>query len=346
MVPFKVIRASNSRITANVAPRVVVSAGGTSGIGKATLIQLVSLGLPIKVYVLGRNGATHKPFLDQLRQSNPQAEVVWLEGQISLLAETSRLCNEIKAREEKIDLLILSTAFLPMGPRQETSEGIEKASVVGYYSRMLIITHLLPLLSAAAADPSNAYGPRVVNISGAGKESSKIFLDDLALKAPGHFGFVNYLIHTATMTTLTMRRLAEDPANKDVVLIHHFPGAVGTDIMKNRDSRAGSWLDSWIGTVIMSIVAKLMKLLSTTVEQAGEKCLYLSTSAAYGGKGVPLSEGQERALTLNRKPSGSLFSINEKLEPIWNDKVLGELEDKHAPEVVWRWTEDVLKPYK
>ncbi|KAH7244506.1 uncharacterized protein BKA55DRAFT_541400 [Fusarium redolens] len=322
MVTLKDIRASNSKITANVAPSVVVSAGGASGIGKATLIQLVSLGLPIKAYVLGRNGATHKSLLDQLRQSNPQAEVIWLEGQISLLAETSRLCNEIKAHEEKIDLLLLSTAYLPMGPRQGAlyrgidCEGIEKASVVGYYSRMLTITQLLPLLSAAAADPSRTYGPHIVNISDAGKESSDIFLDDLALKAPGHFGFVNYLIHTATMTTLTMRRLAEDPRNKDVVLIHHFPGAVGTDIMRNRDSRAGSWLDNWIVTMLMSIIARIMKLLSTIVDQAGEKCLYLSTSAAYGGKGVPLNDGQKGVLTLNRTPSGSLFSINEKPEPI------------------------------
>ncbi|KAM5513334.1 hypothetical protein FOXYSP1_08134 [Fusarium oxysporum f. sp. phaseoli] len=114
--------------------------GGTAGIGKITLIQLVSLGFPIKFYVLGRNGATQKSFIEQLR-------------------ETSRLCNEIKAHEEKIDLLLLSTAYLPMGPRQETSEGIEKASAMGYYSRLFIITHLLPLLSAAAAaaDPSHNY---------------------------------------------------------------------------------------------------------------------------------------------------------------------------------------------
>lgn len=40
---------------------------------------------------------------------------------------------------------------------EETSEGIEKASAVGFYSRLFIITHLLPLLSAAAADPSHNY---------------------------------------------------------------------------------------------------------------------------------------------------------------------------------------------
>lgn len=117
-------------------------------------------------------------------------------------------------------------------------------------------------------------------------------------------------------------------------------------MMSNRESWACSWLYNWIGNMVMSIIARLMKLLSTTVEQAGERRLYLGTSAAYGGRGVPLKDGQERDLSLNRTTSGSLFSIDERLGPIWNDKVLGELQEKQALEIVWRWTEGILKPYQ
>lgn len=56
-------------------------------------------------------------------------------------------------------------------------------------------------------------------------------------------------------------------------------------VMRNRESRACSWLYNWIGNMVMSIIARLMKLLSTAVEQAGERRLYLSTSAAYGAGG-------------------------------------------------------------
>ncbi|KAH6971367.1 hypothetical protein BKA56DRAFT_495030 [Ilyonectria sp. MPI-CAGE-AT-0026] len=346
MVTLNEIRASNSRITSDVAPKVIVSVGGTAGIGKGTLFQLLSLGLPMKVYVVGRNGAAQKLFIDQLRQSNPQAEIIWLEGQISLMAETSRLCSEVKAREQKIDLLLLSAGFLPMGQRQETSEGIEKASAVGYYSRMLFVSQLLPLLSAAAADPSTTYVPRVINIFGAGQETSSIFLEDLALKGPGRFGLMNYMKHAPTMTTLTMRKLAEDPANRGVVLIHHFPGPVGTDLLRNRDSRTGGWLGNWLGNMVFAIIATLSKLFTTTVDEAGEKCLYMSTSARYGGKGVPQNDGQGGALTLNRTLDGSLFCVNQNLEPIWLDKVLVELQGLNAPEAVWRWTENVLKLYQ
>jgi hypothetical protein len=52
------------------------------------------------------------------QQSNSEAEIVWLEGQVTLLAEVKRFCIEIKSREESIDLLFLSAGFLPFAERQ------------------------------------------------------------------------------------------------------------------------------------------------------------------------------------------------------------------------------------
>src|ERR1700761_6668439 len=99
MVSISEIRASNAQITKDKAPQIAVFTGATDGIGKATLIRLVSTKLPMKIYVIGRNGEKHKQFLDELRKSNIRVDIVWLEGQISLLAETKRLCDEIRWRE-------------------------------------------------------------------------------------------------------------------------------------------------------------------------------------------------------------------------------------------------------
>jgi NADP-dependent 3-hydroxy acid dehydrogenase YdfG len=79
---------------------------------------LVSQNIPLKIYILGRNEASHREFLQHLQQSNSQAEIVWLEGQVTLLAEVKRLCIEIKSREVSIDLLFLSAGFLPFAARQ------------------------------------------------------------------------------------------------------------------------------------------------------------------------------------------------------------------------------------
>jgi hypothetical protein len=88
------IKASNAIITDENLPHVAVFVGATAGIAKSILTLLISKKIPIRVYILGRNGAAHKPFLDDLRMSNSNATIVWLEGQVSLLSETRRLCDE------------------------------------------------------------------------------------------------------------------------------------------------------------------------------------------------------------------------------------------------------------
>jgi predicted amino acid dehydrogenase len=118
MVSLSEIRASNAQIDEDNLPRLTVFVGGTAGIGKAALTALVSQKTPLKIYILGRNEASHREFLQHLQQSNSQAEIVWLKGQVTLLAEVKRLCIEIKSREESIDLLFLSAGFLPFAGRQ------------------------------------------------------------------------------------------------------------------------------------------------------------------------------------------------------------------------------------
>ncbi len=120
MVSLSQIQASNAKITKDTTPRVAVFVGGTAGIGKATLTALVVKGLPIKVYIIRRDKDSRKAWLEELENSNPHAQIIWLEGQVSVLAETKRLTDEIKSREESIDLLFLSQGFLPFGGRQGT----------------------------------------------------------------------------------------------------------------------------------------------------------------------------------------------------------------------------------
>jgi NAD(P)-dependent dehydrogenase (short-subunit alcohol dehydrogenase family) len=118
MVSLPEIRASNEQITESTTPRIAVFVGGTAGIGKATLTALVSKKTPIKVYIIGRDKASRKSWLESLQGSNHQAEIIWLDGQVTLLAEVKRLCNEIKRREDSIDLLFLSAGFLPFDSRK------------------------------------------------------------------------------------------------------------------------------------------------------------------------------------------------------------------------------------
>jgi NADP-dependent 3-hydroxy acid dehydrogenase YdfG len=119
-VTISEVKASNSRMTAETAPRTVVFIGSTAGIGKATLARLVAQQTVIKVYVVGRNAAKHRAFIDQLQESNNKATVIFLEGQVSLMAEVKRICNEIKAKESSIDAIFLSSGYIPYGGRESS----------------------------------------------------------------------------------------------------------------------------------------------------------------------------------------------------------------------------------
>ncbi|GIC92423.1 uncharacterized protein Aud_008889 [Aspergillus udagawae] len=336
MTSLAVIRASNSQLTGATIPSIAVFVGATSGIGRATLTQLVHKGFPMKAYIVGRNERDFQPLLSELRASNKAADLIFLEGQISLMAETKRLTDEILRRETHIDLLFLSSGFLPFLGRQETSEGLELSTAVGYYSRQIFIRRLLPLLRAASKSDDSQSPPRIMNVLGTGVETANLYLDDLELKQPGHFSVQSYAAHSATMTSLVLKRLAEQPENKKVVFIHHHPGLVSTDIFKK------SWGDQWDeGKAKMGPNASA-DISRATTEEAGARSIYVITSSKYGGKGVSLSEGQTQGTTVKGTADGSLFCVGDKLETLRLDGLLDTLERNGASDVVWSKTNELI----
>lgn len=123
MVAIADIKAANAKLTPATVPRVSVFVGGTSGIGKATIARLVATGFPLKVYVVGRPSTrpAMDPFLDSLRAANPRADLVWVEGEVALLADVKRICGDIEKAESAVDLLFLSAGYAPWGGRNGTS---------------------------------------------------------------------------------------------------------------------------------------------------------------------------------------------------------------------------------
>jgi hypothetical protein len=217
----------------------------------------------------------------------------------------------------------------------ETSEGFETSLALLYWTRILFITHLLPLLNAASSIRPN-YNSRVISILGAGFEDATIPLDDLDPCNPQNFSLQKVAKQGATLNTLTLAHLAADPANQGVVFIHNDPGEVKTEIFKN------GWGDG---------KTRDPKLMSPGVkkgmdpEVSGERSLYLITSSQFGGKGVPLPYVQEGGLTIAKTGRGALFCVNERMECIQQESVLGQLKLRNVDDIVWEKTQEVLKPY-
>jgi NAD(P)-dependent dehydrogenase (short-subunit alcohol dehydrogenase family) len=331
MVSHKEIQASNALINDATAPRVAVFVGGTSGIGMLTVRALVATGASVKIYLVGRKSSEERmhAFIKELHALNPKAEVIWTEGEIALLAETKRVCEVIKSKESRIDLLFLTAGYAPFGARNETAEGIETSQSLEYYSRMLFVIHLLPLLGKSEA-------PKVVSVLGGGMEWTNIDLDDIDLKKPGNFSLLKAQPQYLTMNTTTLEKLAID--NPNVTFIHSSPGWVNTgNVRRGLDS--SSIIMAW---VVWLILEPLILLISISDEVSAQRHLFQCTSAAFGGRGIPW-KGQPGINSLG-KPEDGLFLVNYKCNCVLNAKVMRVLRKK-AQGQFWDHTQEVLRPY-
>lgn len=330
MVTYAEIQASNALINDATAPRVAVFVGATSGIGKLTIKAFVATGASMRIYLIGRKSSEERTnsFIQELHAINLKAEVIWTEGEISLLAETKRVCEVIKTKEPRIDLLFLTAGYTPFTSRRETAEGLEISQSLAYYSRMLFILHLLHVLDAAEA-------PRVISVLAGGLERTSVDLDDIDLKKPGNFGPMKAQAQYTRLNTITLGKLAVD--NPNVTFIHSWPGWVNTG-----NVRRGLDPNSILAWVVWLILEPLIGLFSFSDDESGQRHLFQITSAAFGGRGVPW-KGKPGMNSLEKQADG-LFLVNYKCDCTPNAKVVSLLREK-AQEKIWDHSQEVLRLY-
>ncbi|KAL6864229.1 hypothetical protein J3F83DRAFT_743035 [Trichoderma novae-zelandiae] len=330
MVFFKEVQASNALINDATAPRVSVFVGGTSGVGKFTIRALVSTGASVKIYLVGRKSSEEPTlaFIQELNAINPKVDIVWTEGEVSLLADVKRICESIKEKESRVDLLFLSAGYAPFGTRKETSEGLELSQSLEYYSRMLFILHLLPLLRQSEA-------PRVISVLAGGMERASINVDDPDLKQPGNFGPIKGQMQYTAMNTVFLEKLASE--NPDVTFIHSLPGWVNTG-----NARRGWDEGSIVARLFWLVIEPLIYFFGFSHDESGQRHLFESTSAAFGGRGIPW--GGKLGVNSMEKQENGLFLVNHNCDCTPNAKVMAKLREKDQGKI-GDHTQKLLQPY-
>ena len=331
MVTIKAIHAANALLTDSTIPRVAVFAGGTSGIGKFAIRALVAAGHPIRIYLVGRASTADSAaaFIAELRAVNPRAEIVWTEAEIALLADVRRVCELIKGKEPRVDLLFVSAGYAPFGGRREvTAEGVGLVQSLEYYSRVLFVLGLLPALKAAEAG-------RVVSVLAGGTERvAALRVEDMDLEEKGVFGDVAAQSHFAALNTVALDKLAEE--NPGLVFIHSWPGWVDTG-----NARRGVEEGSWMEWIVKWLLEPVVRRFSFSHEDSGQRYLFQCTSAAFGGRGVPW-DGEPGINSAGTTAEG-MFRVKFRCDCA-KDGVMEALREK-AGDKVWNHTLKVLGPY-
>src|SRR6266536_1067104 len=150
----------------------------------------------------------------------------------------------------------------------ESVEGIDIPHALRYYSRLRFAYDLLPLLKVSAA-------PRVISILAGGKESA-IDINDLEVQ--NDFNAFKAMANGTTQTTLAFEELAK--SNPSITFIHKYPGFVNTGAI-DKFLATSKGLIAVAATIVRWLVLPIVNLFSTTVDEAGERGLFLATSARF-----------------------------------------------------------------
>ncbi|RDW70263.1 hypothetical protein BP5796_08660 [Coleophoma crateriformis] len=356
MVSITNVRTSNATLKNGPSGLVAVFVGATSGIGLGTLKAFAKSTQEPTAYVVGRSKKAAAALLDELQKSNPQAKFHFIESEISLIKNVDAVCEEVKSKESKVDILFMSPGYLSFDGRTgesydakdlvgvraeansptESPEGIDVPHALRLYSRLRFAYNLMPLLNA-----SNT-GARVISVLAGGQEKP-LDVDDL--EVCNDFTFIKAANNGTTQTTLALEELAK--MNPSVTFIHKYPGFVNTGVIDRLLSTAPG-LFWYPAAAVRWLVVPIANLFSMSVTEAGERGLFLSTSARYPpssqtkaeqGYGiVPLPKGAvvAKSSVVHEDGTGNgVYRVGPTDDNAGDDKVLGPYRKDGTSTKVW-----------
>jgi NAD(P)-dependent dehydrogenase (short-subunit alcohol dehydrogenase family) len=138
----------------------VLITGSTDGVGRLVARRLAAAGT--RVLLHGRSVERAEETVREIREETGNARVEYVLGDFASLAAVRRLAEDIRARHQRIDLLI-NNAGMGGGPRgkgrrEESEDGYELRFAVNYLAPFLLTHLLLPTIIASAP-------ARIVNVS-------------------------------------------------------------------------------------------------------------------------------------------------------------------------------------
>jgi NAD(P)-dependent dehydrogenase (short-subunit alcohol dehydrogenase family) len=233
--------------------KVVVVTGGTSGIGQVAAQTLASQGA--RIVLIARDDARAAKTMAQLRAAGPHAKHSLHLADLSSMAQTRRVGEQIAAVEPRIDVLV-NNAGAVFGHRKLTSEGLEMTFATNHMAYFVLTEALLQRLKATP-------GARIVSTSSSAHASGKLDFEDLQSEET-YSAFRAYAT-SKLWNILFTRELARRLAGTGVTANCLHPGFVA--------SRFGSQAGGWI-----QFISPVGKLFAVTPKQGADTIIYLATS--------------------------------------------------------------------
>jgi NAD(P)-dependent dehydrogenase (short-subunit alcohol dehydrogenase family) len=247
----------------NTSPRVAVITGASSGIGLAAAKALAAQGW--RIVGQGRDPQRMAAAESAIKAAaTSAAPVEMIRGDLSLVAGSAQLADEIAARTRRIDVLLNNAGGT--GKEQViTAEGNEATFTANHLGHFVLTNRLLPLLKDTAAQSPRG-SVRIINVSSAAHEISKgLDWDDLQM-------FKNFVPIRAycnvKLANLLFTQTLAKRLDASGILVHAVhPGAVDTNFVNRADQGTQRYM-------------RTQTLLSA--EQGADTLVWLASAASPG----------------------------------------------------------------
>lgn len=203
--------------------KTVVITGATSGLGRATALQLARKG----AFVIGlaRNNAKANEVIDIIDREGGRGQFVISD--LSCMKETVKAAKSINKIIERLDVLI-NNAGAHFPGHKVTSEGFESTIALNYFSPFLLTHHLIDMMEQTA---SRFGGARIINISSI-MHKAPINWDDLNCRDTTYKSTVAYYQSKHMLTSFTFF-LSKKLKEKGITVNCIHPGFVKTAVAKS-----------------------------------------------------------------------------------------------------------------
>ncbi|KAH8819902.1 hypothetical protein F5884DRAFT_892876 [Xylogone sp. PMI_703] len=330
MVLLSEIQSSNALISSTLPPDLVaVFVGATSGIGEITLKELARNVPQLRAYFVGRSQDAGDRITTECKAINPKGKYTFIKANVSLVSVVDEVCNEIKAKEEALNILFLSAG----APHMNGAGNLHLLVALNYYSRARFITNFLPLLQRASVLR------RVVTVAAGGLEGP---LDPTDIPAR-HVSLTAIRGHLSTLIDLGLEAIAKTAP--EVSFVHNYPGIVNTPLFNH--------MEGAFGLIMRTSIYLIGRWICVPLKESAERHVYLATSAKYppaaGGKGcnfsIPLGEGIDVAQGTTGVIGSGVYAVQWDCESASraSQKLLARYRDNGVVERIWQHTESEFK---
>ncbi|MDC3237293.1 SDR family oxidoreductase [bacterium] len=201
--------------------KTVVITGGTSGLGRATALQLAQKGA--FVIIIARSSANANEVINEIIKEGGKGQFVISD--LSSMKDTKEAADSIINFVDRLDVII-NNAGAHFPKYRETPEGFESTLALNYLSPFLFTHHLIEQMKQTASDYGEA---RIINITSI-MHKSLINWNDLNYKNTTYHSNSAYYQSKHLLTSLTYylsRKLKET----DITVNCIHPGLVKTTLI-------------------------------------------------------------------------------------------------------------------